>query len=290
MAVYKQTYRGYDGRTTPAWSRWLITGRYALAPLLSSRLLPFCMAGCLFWPLFCVILVYIFHQPALMDLLPPGLSALVGVGGGFFYLFCVIQGVLAFLLTALVAPGLISPDLVNGGMPLFLARPFTRFEYVAGKMAVLAGILSAITWIPGLLVLALQSSMEPWKWTWDNLWIAGALIEGLGVWIVVLSLIGLAVSAWVRWRLLAGASVLGVFFVGAGLADLIDSVLHTTNGMKFNLLEVVRTIWVDLLRTTPIGESPIVLSTSEAWTVLAIAAGLCLALLAVRIRPFEVVR
>jgi ABC-2 type transport system permease protein len=290
MAVYKQTYRGYDGRTTPAWSRWLITCRYALAPVLSSRLVPFCVVGALFWPMYCVIWVYLIHNPQLLALLPRSSSYMVEIGGTFFYLFCNVQGVLAFLLTALVAPGLISPDLVNGGMPLFLARPFSRIEYVAGKLAVLAGLLSAITWVPGLLVLALQSSMEPWQWTRDHLWLAGAMIEGFGAWIIMLSLIGLALSAWVKWRLLAGASVLGVFFVGAGLGRFVNNVLQTMNGTKLDLLEVMRTIWLDLFQTTPLGPSPVLLSSSDAWTVLAVAAGICVAMLAVRIRPFEVVR
>jgi ABC-2 type transport system permease protein len=286
MAVYKQTYRGYDGARTAAWSRWLITSRYALAPVLSSRLVPFCIAGGLFFPVTCIVFIYMIHSPDLVLLLPPALRGYLTIDGQLFYVFSNVQGTLAFLLTALVAPGLVSPDLVNGGMPLYLGRPFSRVEYVAGKLMVLVGILSLITWIPGLLVFAVQSSMEPWSWTRDNLWLAWALFEGLVVWIGVWSLIGLALSAWVRWRLLAGAAVLGVFFVGAGLGNLINVVLKTTNGTWFDLQEVIRTIWQELLQTA----QTTVLGWSEAWTVLAVVVGICVAMLAMRIRPFEVVR
>jgi ABC-2 type transport system permease protein len=294
MAVYKQTYRGYDGVRTPGWSRWLITSRYALQPVISSRLVPFCVAGCLFFPVFCIVWVYILHNPTLMAMAPRMATNTLTAGQGF-YVFCNVQGTMAYLLTALVAPGLVSPDLVNGGMPLFLSRPFSRLEYVAGKLMVLAGVLSVVTWIPALLVFAVQSSIEPWQWTHDNFWIVGAILEAFGTWILILSLIGLSLSAWVRWKLLAGASVLGVLFVGAGLGNFINSVMRTTNGAWFDLLGVIRTIWLDLFQTTGFadraGNIPVpLLSSSDAWTVLAVVAGICVVMLAMRIRPFEVVR
>ena len=51
--------------------------------------------------------------------------------------FLSVQGVFAFLLTAYAGPGLISPDLSNNALPLYLCRPISRTEYVLSKMAVL---------------------------------------------------------------------------------------------------------------------------------------------------------
>ena len=42
-------------------------------------------------------------------------------------------------------------------LPLYLARPFCRTEYILGKIAVLVILLSAITWVPGLLLFLLQA-------------------------------------------------------------------------------------------------------------------------------------
>ena len=50
-----------------------------------------------------------------------------------------------------------SPDLRNNGLPLYLSRPFSRTEYVLGKMSVLLILLSAITWVPGLLLFLFQA-------------------------------------------------------------------------------------------------------------------------------------
>src|SRR5258707_13066390 len=49
-------------------------------------------------------------------------------------------------------PPLVSRDLRNNALPLYLCRPFTRTEDVLGKMSVLLILLSAITWIPQLLL------------------------------------------------------------------------------------------------------------------------------------------
>ena len=56
-----------------------------------------------------------------------------------------IQSTLAFFIAAFAGPGLISPDLTNGALPLYLSRPFSRAEYTLGKFSVLALLISAIT-------------------------------------------------------------------------------------------------------------------------------------------------
>ena len=70
-----------------------------------------------------------------------------------------------------------SPDLTNNAMPLYLCRPFTRTEYVLGRMSVLMYLLALITWIPGLILFGIQANMAGWEWTQTHLWIAGAIVR-----------------------------------------------------------------------------------------------------------------
>ena len=63
---------------------------------------------------------------------------------------------LALFLAAFIGPGQISPDLANNALSLYLARPFSRVEYVLGKMSVLLILMSVMTWVPGLLLFGLQ--------------------------------------------------------------------------------------------------------------------------------------
>ena len=286
VAVYKQTYRDYGGTRTAAWSRFLILMRYSYSRLFQSKFLILFMAICLFYPIGCATLIYLSHNSPALALLSFRPGALPAIDGRFFYIFCVVQGVLAFMLTAMVGPSLISPDLANGGLALYLSRPFSRTEYVAGKMTVLFVPLSLITWVPGLLLFGIQASCTGWTWIRPNLWLAGAIVLGPLIWIIVLSLIALALSAWVKWRIAAGAGLLAVYFVGAGLGEAINEILETRNGSLINLGEVIHTVWGDLFGYD-FGTG---LSVTQAWLVLGVICAICLRLLAKRIRGFEVVK
>jgi ABC-2 type transport system permease protein len=286
VAVYKQTYKDYSGPRTAAWSRFLILMRYSYARLFQSRFLVLFLALCFFYPIGCAALIYLSHNIPALALLRLPANALPAIDGRFFYTFCVVQGVLALLLTAFVGPSLISPDLANGGLALYLSRPFSRTEYVTGKMAVLLVLLSLITWVPGLLLYAIQASCTGWTWIRPNLWLARSLVLGPVIWIVVLSLIALALSAWVKWRIAAGACVLGLHFVGAGFAQAINEILRTRKGSLINLGEVIHTVWGSLFDSSRGTD----LSITQAWIVLGVTCVLCLGLLARRIRGFEVIK
>ncbi len=286
MAVYKRSYHGYSGALTPAASRFLILTRYSHARLMRSRFVVIFLAVCLFYPLACLVYIYASHNPAFVARLAIPGGRLPPIDGRFFYFFCDVQGGLAYLFTAFVSPVLITADLANGALPLFFCRPFSRHEYVAAKLSLLLSLLSLFTWIPGLVLFFVESSLSGWSWTQTHLWIAPAILLGLVVWIVTVSLIGLALSAWVRWKIAAGALILGVFFAGAGFGAAINSVMRTNTGTVIDLTQVVHTIWSHLFRY----DSGIDMSVTSAWSALGVTGAICLWLLARRIRAFEVVK
>jgi ABC-2 type transport system permease protein len=286
MAIHKHTYAPYAGRLTPRWPRFLVLTRYSYARLLRSRLLVLSFTLSLGYPLACLAFIYLAHNPALLALVNFRGGPVLAIDGGFFYYYCVVQGTMAYVLTALVGPSLVAPDLVNGGLPLYLCRPFGRAEYIAGKFSVLVFMLSLVTWIPGLCLFAVQASFAGWGWLSGNQWLAASILLGSLIWIVVLSLIALALSAWIKWRIAAGALILAVFFAGAGGAAAINSVLRTTHGSLLDLSQVVHTIWSDLFRYDSGTDMPL----AYAWAVLFLVSVLCLSLLARRLRAFEVVK
>jgi ABC-2 type transport system permease protein len=286
MAVYKRTYQPYDGALTSPWSRFLILPRFSYAQVFQSRFVVMFFATCFFYPLACAGFIYLSHNLSFLQGLNVQAAQFFAVNERFFLYFCNLQGWMAYLLTALVGPNLISPDLANHALPLYLCRPFSRAEYVTGKLAVLFFLLSLITWIPGLILFVIQCSLAGWEWTASHLWIAGALVAGLLIWITVLSLIALAMSAWVKWRIAAGALILGVFFAGAGFATAINSVARTTYGSLINLPEVMYRIWSQMFRY----DANDGLEASDAWVALGVACAICAALLIKKIRAFEVVK
>jgi ABC-2 type transport system permease protein len=286
MAVYKRSYTAYQGTLTPAWSRFLVLPRTSYARLWQSRFLVIFFIACFIYPLGNVGYVYLSHNLSFLENLDIPAGRLLTVDASTFLYFCYFQGALSYLLTAFVGPSLVSPDLVNNALPLYLCRPFSRAEYVLGKMSVLVILLSLITWIPGIIIFIIQSSLAGWSWMVENLWIAGSLFLGLMVWIVVLSLIALALSAWVKWKIAAGALVLAVFFVGAGFGAAINEIMRTQVGSFLNLPEVVYTVWSGLFGLVPDAG----ISVSSAWICLGIVCAICLWLLSRRVRAFEVVK
>jgi len=215
-------------------------------------------------------------------------SSFFAVDARFFFHFLNFQGLLAFILTALVGPGLVSPDLANHALPLYFCRPFSRAEYVLGKLFVLVLLLSLVTWIPGEILFVIQSSLAGASWMWTNLWMAGSIFLGAALQILVFSLLALALSAWIKRKLAAGAALLGVFFFGAGFGQAINAVLRTKNGSLIDLANLIAGVEVQLFRQYT--SRPIGIPADRAWLVLLAISAFCLLLLEKKVKAYEVVR
>lgn len=285
MAVYRRSYTSYSGALTPAWSRSLVLFRYSRRKLFQSKLQNALFVLCFFYPLACLLIIYAAHNLSFLERFG-GFGALIKIDNRFFLSFIEVQGALGFVFTAFTGPGLISPDLANGALPLYLCRPFSRAEYILGKASVLAIVLSQITWIPGLVLFAVQASLAGAGWTWEHLWIAGSLLLSSLVWIIVLSLLAMALSAWVKWRIVAGALLLGVMFFGAGFAQAINAVLRTQSGHFLNIVYLMGTVWTSLFGVDMEGT----ITPLQAWIALLIYCAICLVLLVRRVRAYEVVK
>jgi ABC-2 type transport system permease protein len=61
-----------------------------------------------------------------------------------------------FFITVYIGGGLIANDRRANALQIYLSKPLTRGEYIFGKMAVLMAFLLFITWVPGVLLLAIQ--------------------------------------------------------------------------------------------------------------------------------------
>jgi ABC-2 type transport system permease protein len=241
MAVYKRTYRGYSGPlTNPTW-RFLVLQRYAFRAVFRSRFLLIGYVGCFFGPILMLCLLYLNQNATILAMVGQKVG-FVKVDGKLFMNFLTIQGVLAGVLTAFIGPTLVAPDLTNGALPIYLSRPFSRTEYILGKGTVLGALIASITLIPGLLMFTVQSSLVGFTWFWDNLFLAYGTLLSCLLLIAVLSLMGLAMSAFVRWKLVAGALILAIFAAGKGFAAVINNVMRTENGSFLDLQHLISTV------------------------------------------------
>jgi ABC-2 type transport system permease protein len=287
VAVYKRTYKTYDGALTPAWSRFLILPRASYGRLMQSKFLVIFLMASFFFPLGCAAFIYLTHNLSFLQSINVQAGQFLQINANFFRFFCSFQSAVAVLLAVVVGPGLVAPDLANNALALFFSRPFGRVEYVAGKMALLLFLLSLITWVPGLVLFGIQCSLAGRQWADENLWIAGAILLGLLVWDIFLSLIALALSAWVKWRIAAGGLILGVFFAGAGFGAAFNSIVRTQYGAVVDLRQVISILFYKLFRDDA---TVTALTTGQAWTVLGVASAICLWMLSRKVRAFEVIK
>ena len=293
MAVSKRAYRSYSGPITSERWRFLVLTRYSLSRLFSSRAFSWFMVFTSLPVLVAGAYIYIRNSQAAQVLLSIGNESLLTVNANFFEKVFMAQAWMALFLTCWAGPLLVAADLANGALPLYLSRPFNRAEYVAGKAAVLFTILSCITWIPDLLLFGLQASLAEPHWVAAHASFAASLSIASLLWIAVLTLISLATSAWVKWRMVATGVTFALFVLPPGFGVILNALLRTYWGRLLNLPYLLEVVVSNLLNVSVQVHDPF--STENvpglaAWIVLLSVCCAALMLLNWRLRAREVVR
>lgn len=290
MAVYEQSYRRYDGPLTPRSHRWRALPRYVWERLAGSKLVIILLVVSGLLTLGAALMVYLEHNTALLTAMQLAKSPIT-VNAAFFHRFLSIELGLGFLLVLIAGPPLISMDLANGALPLYLARPLKRREYLVGKFALLGLALSALSWVPALVLFAIKAALAGADWLGENIWLAGAIVVGGCVWILVLSLLTLALSAAVRWPLVVRGLLLVIFLVLPGFSLAMNAASGSSWGNVMNLPGALDTVIESLFQRTDFDSSLSLFKFSLplAWLIVSGVVSFSLLLLAKKLRAFEVV-
>ena len=112
------------------------------------------------------------------------------------------------------------------------------------------------------------------------------MVAGFLLWLLVLSLVAMASSAYVKWRIVAGAVSLAFFFILTGVSEMIDQVFRVKWGHVLDPAWAVNRVWCTLLGVDPpegpgFGASMLSLTMFVLLLVLVIER---------KLRPVEVVR
>ncbi len=289
MAVYERTYKRYEGWLTPQPTRLFVLPRFALGEVFGSKpFLAFFILS-LLPPLAQSGRIYLYHNAAtIFEAIPDAaefFSQFFAIDAKFFAMVMAVQCSFAFFAAMFVGPGLVSKDLSNNALPLYLSRPIARAEYVLGKFSVLGILLSLITWVPGLFLYFLQSGYAGWGWAFDNARLAASIFIGSWAWITTVAFLALALSAWVKWRPVAGFLMFMVFLGGGFFGMVINALFRTDWGNLANLGVVIGRVWEGLFGLPPEADLP----AWAAWASLLTFIGACIYLLHRKIRAYEVV-
>jgi ABC-2 type transport system permease protein len=287
MAVYRRGYQRYTEGLTSHAARMMVIPRFSWERMLEQKFVVILIVIAMFWPLLCAGFIYLANHSELWQGFGGGFKKFLTIDGKFFAVFMNAQSVYALILASVAGPGLIAPDLANNALPLYFSRPLTRGDYIWSRMIVLLGLLSIVSIVPGMLLFGMQVGMAGGDWFWKNWNLGLAILIGFAMYISVVSLVALTSSAYVKWRVVAGALVLAFFFLLTGAAEMVNEIFRVDWGSTFNPAYAMNMVWFWLLDLDIPDNKPQPLEC--AIFLFALTAGL-LALLARKLRAVEVVK
>ena len=119
------------------------------------------------------------------------------------------------LFVAVVAPDVMCPDRRQHVLPLMFARPLTGVDYVVAKVGAISAIMFAFSFIPQVVLfignmLVSDSSYDYFTGHLEVLWKVPIAIVLLAAYYAI---IGVAIASLTDRRIVAGATVIGLFLV-----------------------------------------------------------------------------
>jgi ABC-2 type transport system permease protein len=148
MPIHDQGYQRYGGNRVQTGSAWQVIAAAGLRTVLVQR--KFLGLMLLAWAPFLVRTVQAYAAANIPQ------ASILALKPETFREFLETQAFFVFVITIFVGSGLIAADRRANALQLYLAKPLTRWEYVAGKMAVLFTLLIAVTFLPAVLLLLVQ--------------------------------------------------------------------------------------------------------------------------------------
>jgi ABC-2 type transport system permease protein len=150
MPIHRERYRRREGGVDLRGGAWAVIAANGLRALVRKRAFLFLMI--LAWIPVVVRGVQIWAASNV-----PGMSQIgvLAVTPRMFRDFLNQQEPLVFFLTVYAGSGLIADDIRANALQLYLSRPITRTQYIAGKAAILMAALVAVTFVPAMLLFLL---------------------------------------------------------------------------------------------------------------------------------------
>ncbi len=278
MPIHDQSYRRYSGHRNEPGSAWLVITDAGIRSLLGRKLFLGVMLAA--WAQFFVraVIFYLSANFPSLNVLAPSVET--------FRQFFEMQEIFVLFVTVYVGSGLIANDRRSNALQIYLSKPLSRTEYVAGKLGILAFFLLMVTLVPALALLLLEVMFSAsLAFLTEHLFLLPAitlyaLVEVLLASFTMLALSSLSTSARYTAMLYAGA----LFFTAAVFAILrgaTSSTMLAWLSLPANLEQIGDVIF----RLPPRFESPWLLSV----LVVLLLIGLSVLVLDRRVRGVEVV-
>jgi len=257
VPIHDQSYRRYGGERAPQGRAWTVIASAGIRTMLGKR--KFLGLLLIAWLPFIVraVQMYISANFPQASMLAPTAET--------FRQFLEQQGVFTFFITIFTGAGLIANDLRANALQIYLSKPLGRFEYIAGKFAVLAFFLLLVTWLPATMLLIIQivfaGNLEFVK---ANIFLLPAILVATGIETLVLVMVMLALSSLSKSARFVGIMYAGMVFFTHALYGVVFVVTRNTKFSWMSLQGNLQHLGDLVFRVPPRYDTP-------AWaTVLAL--------------------
>ena len=281
MPIHRERYRRREGGIDLRGGAWAVIAASGLRTLVRKR--AFLVLMILAWIPVVVRGVQIWAAANV-----PGMSQIgaLAVTPQMFRDFLNQQETVVFFITVYVGSGLIADDIRANALQLYLSRPITRTQYIAGKAAILMGTLAVVTVVPGLLLLLLVPAFAgSMTFLRDNLSLVASIIAYSVVQITLSAFLILAMSSLSKSRWFVAILYAGLAFFTHAIFGVLGAAVEGSAFSWVSIFANVRQVGDVLFRMPPRHD------TDPAISALAIALILAASALVLRrrIRAIEVV-
>ena len=196
------------------------------------------------------------------------------------------QEPMVFFITVYAGSGLIADDIRANALQLYLSRPVTRTQYVAGKAAILMAALATVTFVPAMLLLLLVPAFTgSMTFVRDNLTLIASISAYSVIQITLSAFLILALSSLSKSRWFVAILYAGLAFFTHAVFGVLGAALPGSGFSWVSIFANVRQVGDVLFRMPPRHDThPLI---SAAVIVLIITASAFV--LRRRIRAIEVV-
>src|SRR6267143_1287381 len=221
MPIHDQGYRRYGGSKAPLGQGWIVIARAGIRSMFAKRV--FLGLLLLAWVPFLVRSVSFYFAANLPQ------AAILAPSADTFRQFLQQQAIFVFFVTVYVGAGLIANDRRANALQIYLSKPLTRIEYVAGKLAILATFLLLVTWVPAIALLIVQMSFAGnFTFLKNNLFLFPAITVFSVVEVLLVAMTMLALSSLSNSSRYVGILYTGVIFFSSAIYGVLYAVTRST--------------------------------------------------------------
>jgi ABC-2 type transport system permease protein len=279
MPIHDQGYRRYLGSRAEVGRSWQVITRAGIRTVLAKR--SFIALMLLAWSPFVVraVQIYIAANFPQASFLTPQAET--------FREFLGQQGIFVFFVTIYIGAGLIANDRRANALQVYLSKPLTRAEYVAGKLAILFLFLVSVTWLPAITLLILQI-MFAGSFTFfrENIFLVPAITLFSLLQVLVASMTMLALSSLSKSSRFVGVMYAGLIFFTSALFNAIRGITGRSSFAWLSPTETLEQIGNIIFRLEPRFDLPPFVAVLTILTLIAGSAWI----LERRVRGVEVVQ